>query len=156
MTPRHLLGVVHLIRGETDEFWKAEENATRTLVVLGAGALTVSTGGLAAPVLAGVVAGLAYDGITTGKSTCTIFDRRFYNALSSLGIESLRHRKFEPQGYIAAGTEVGKDWRGGIFDVVTLAAGDGWVSSEGGATRTTKVYLLILHVCKRSHRWLLL
>ena len=71
ITPLHLSGVVHLVRGETDEFWKAEENATRTLVVLGAGALTVSTGGLAAPVLAGVVAGLAYDGITTGKSTCT-------------------------------------------------------------------------------------
>lgn len=61
-----MTGIVHLVKGEKDEFWKAEEGATRTLVILGAGALTVSTGGAAAPILAGVAAGLAYDGITTG------------------------------------------------------------------------------------------
>ena len=54
------------MRGEKDEFWQAEEQATRTLVVIGAGALTVSTGGASAPIMAGVVAGLAYDGVITG------------------------------------------------------------------------------------------
>lgn len=61
-------GIVHFVRGERDQFWQSEEQATRTLVVIGAGALTVSTGGAAAPVLAGVVAGLAYDGVITGMS----------------------------------------------------------------------------------------
>ncbi|KAM3499033.1 hypothetical protein MY11210_009639 [Beauveria gryllotalpidicola] len=118
----HIKGLIHLVRGENDEFWQAEEQATRTLVVIGAGALTVSTGGAAAPIMAGVVSGLVYDGIITG-------------------LESARHGRFQPQGYIATGSEVaGGDWRGGIFDTVALGVGDGWVGSEGGSGRTTKVY----------------
>ncbi|KAI1799620.1 hypothetical protein F4811DRAFT_565422 [Daldinia bambusicola] len=118
----HIKGLVHLVRGEKDEFWQSEEQATRTLVVMGAGALTVSTGGAAAPIMAGVVAGLAYDGVITG-------------------IESARHGHFQPQGYIATGSEAASgDWRGGIFDTVALGVGDGWVGSEGGSARTTKVY----------------
>ncbi|KAJ5740849.1 hypothetical protein N7493_000721 [Penicillium malachiteum] len=105
----HVKGVVHPIRGETDEFWQAEEQTTRTLVFMGAGALTVSTGGAAAPILAAVVAGLAYDGVITG-------------------VESARHGSFQPQGYIATGSEVASgDWRGGVFDTVALGVGDGLV-----------------------------
>ncbi|KAM6489438.1 Fungal fruit body lectin domain containing protein [Amanita muscaria] len=130
----HIKGIVHLIRGEKDEFWQAEEAATRTLVVLGAGALTVSTGGAAAPILAGVVAGLAYDGAVTG-------------------IESLRHEKFQPQGYIATGAETAKDWRGGLFDIVALGVGDGWLGSDGKLGRTTKVYRVEGESYARTGKW---
>ncbi|KAJ8127584.1 hypothetical protein O1611_g6052 [Lasiodiplodia mahajangana] len=59
----------------------------------------------------------------------------------NIGVESARHGRFQPQGYIATGSEVaGGDWRGGIFDTVALGVGDGWVGSEGGPGRTTKVY----------------
>ena len=57
--------------GDTEAAIRSEEAATRTLVVMGAGALTVATGGAGAPILAGalaaVAAGAVYDGITTGK-----------------------------------------------------------------------------------------
>ncbi|TFK97722.1 hypothetical protein BDV98DRAFT_607412 [Pterulicium gracile] len=117
----HIKGLVHLVRGEKDKFWESKEQATRTLVVLGAGALGVSTGGTAAPILAGVVAGLAYDGVITG-------------------VESARYGSFQPQGYVATGSDLAGDWRGGIFDTIALGVGDGWVGSEGGSARTTKVY----------------
>ncbi|KDR70002.1 hypothetical protein GALMADRAFT_900591 [Galerina marginata CBS 339.88] len=116
----HVKGVVHLIKGDTDKFWESEEAATRTLVILGAGALTVSTGGAAAPILAGVVAGLVYDAATTG-------------------IESARHGKFDPQGYIDAGAEIKDDWRAGVFDLVAIGAMDGFLG-KGKTGRATKVY----------------
>lgn len=57
--------------GDTEAAVQSEEAATRSLVVLGAGALTVATGGAGAPILAGVVAGVGagflYDATTTGK-----------------------------------------------------------------------------------------
>lgn len=64
----------------------------------------------------------------------------------NIGVESARHGRFQPQGYIATGSEVaGGDWRGGIFDTVALGVGDGWVGSEGGSVRTTKVRLSLHH-----------
>lgn len=53
--------------GDTEAAIHSEESASRTLVVLGAAALTGATGGAAAPVLAGVVGGILADGILTGK-----------------------------------------------------------------------------------------
>lgn len=69
-----------------------------------------------------------------------------------VGVESARHKSFQPQGYIAAGSEVAGDWRGGIFDAVALGVGDGWVGSQGGSARTTKVrvslpFTLIMSSC---------
>ncbi|KAK8094871.1 hypothetical protein PG997_001556 [Apiospora hydei] len=59
----------------------------------------------------------------------------------TIGVESARHGRFQPHGYIATGSEAAAgDWRGGIFDSVALGVGDGWVGSEGGSGRTTKVY----------------
>ncbi|KAJ6545267.1 hypothetical protein B0H19DRAFT_1221674 [Mycena capillaripes] len=93
----NVLGVIHLAMGDTEGFWKSEEAATRTLLVMGAGALTVGTGGAAAPVLAGVVAGIAADAAITG-------------------IESARHEKYDLQGYLAAfdivSLGVGDGWIG--------------------------------------------
>ncbi len=63
------IGIVHLAKGDSEGFWRSEEAATRTLVVLTAGALTVGTGGAGAPILAGVVAGLGYDAVVTGELT---------------------------------------------------------------------------------------
>jgi len=60
------LGVVHLALGDHEAFLHSEEAATRTTVVIGAAALTGASGGMAAPILAGVVAGVASDGILTG------------------------------------------------------------------------------------------
>ena len=60
--------VSNCIYGERDKEAgiHAEEMATRTLVVLGATALMAGSGGAAAPILAGVVAGVAADGALTG------------------------------------------------------------------------------------------
>jgi len=53
--------------GDTEAGIRAEEGATRTLAVLGAGALVAASGGTAAPIVAGVVAGIAADGVLTGE-----------------------------------------------------------------------------------------
>ncbi|KAF7358416.1 DUF3421 domain protein [Mycena venus] len=120
----NVLGVIHLAMGDTDGFWKSEEAATRTLLVMGAGALTVGTGGAAAPILAGVVAGIAADAAITG-------------------IESARHEKYDPQGYLGAISEFNSDWRSAAFDIVSLGVGDGWIGSDGAVmkapAKTTKV-----------------
>ncbi|KAH0833822.1 hypothetical protein J3R83DRAFT_10985 [Lanmaoa asiatica] len=119
------LGLVHLALGQTEEFVHSEEAATGTLVVVGAGALTVGTGGAAAPILAGVAAGIVADAAITG-------------------IESARHQKYEPQGYLGAVSEFKSDWRGGVFDITALAVGDAVIGSEGAVTKakykTTTVF----------------
>lgn len=61
-----LSGLIHLALGDTEAAAHSEEAATRTLAVLGAGALTAGTGGIAAPILAGVATGLVADAAITG------------------------------------------------------------------------------------------
>ncbi|KAI6143787.1 hypothetical protein BKA82DRAFT_4183183 [Pisolithus tinctorius] len=121
----HVKGLVHLALGDTEAFVHSEEAATRTLAVIGAGALTVGTGGAAAPILAGVAAGIAADAAITG-------------------IESARHQRYDPQGYLGAVSEFNSDWRGGVFDVAALAVGDAVLGSEGSITKanykTTTVF----------------
>ncbi|KIL61767.1 hypothetical protein M378DRAFT_821117 [Amanita muscaria Koide BX008] len=117
--------------GDTEAAIRSEEAATRTLVVMGAGALTVATGGAGAPILAGalaaVAAGAVYDGITTG-------------------IESARHHTYDPQGVFGAGTELveeiheGKDIRDGVFDTVSIVVGDALMGRTEGLGMTTKVF----------------
>ncbi|KAJ5116800.1 hypothetical protein N7456_001148 [Penicillium angulare] len=114
----HIKGVVHFAMGDTEAGIRAEEGATRTLAVVAAGALVAASGGTAAPILAGVVAGLAADGVLTG-------------------IESARHGgKFDPQGMISVGSNVVKDIQrgenpsGDIFDGIAIVAGDGLVGSS--------------------------
>ncbi|KAJ7190438.1 hypothetical protein GGX14DRAFT_407973 [Mycena pura] len=118
------IGLIHLAMHDEEGFWRAEEAATRTMIVMGAGALAVGTGGVASPILAGVVAGIAADVAITG-------------------VESHRHHKFDPQGYIAAFREFKTDWRSAAFDVTALVVGDGWIGKEGGIekhpTNTTRV-----------------
>lgn len=119
--------------GETEEAVHAEEAATRTLAVIGAGALTVGTGGAAAPILAGVVAGIAADAAITGMRT----SHRDTTALTSIssGIESARHQKYTPQGYLGAVSEIGSDWRGGVFDITALAVGDAIIGADGSVAK---------------------
>ncbi|KAJ8482067.1 hypothetical protein ONZ45_g15082 [Pleurotus djamor] len=128
----HIKGIVHFAMGDTEEGIKAEEAATRTLAVIGAGALAGATGGAALPVLAAVVAGVAADGVLTG-------------------IESARHHKYDPQGMIGVGTNVVRDFSqkkegelgGDIFDGVVIAAGDGLIGKGGVKVRpgeTTRVF----------------
>ncbi|KAI1645145.1 uncharacterized protein F4817DRAFT_367011 [Daldinia loculata] len=130
----HIKGVVHLAMGDTEAAIHSEESASRTLVVLGAAALTGATGGAAAPVLAGVVGGILADGILTG-------------------IESSRTGHYDPQGIIDISTNVVRDVQKGnteglgsdIFDGVVLAAGDGMVgaSSMKGTVKpgkTTRIF----------------
>ncbi|KAI6097468.1 hypothetical protein F5141DRAFT_460127 [Pisolithus sp. B1] len=121
----HVKGLVHLALGDTEAFVHSEEAATRTLAVIGAGALTAGTGGIAAPILAGVATGILADTAITG-------------------IESARHHKYEPQGYLGAVSEFKSDWRGGVFDVAALAVGDAVLGSEGSVTKakykTTTVF----------------
>ncbi|KAK0447554.1 hypothetical protein EV421DRAFT_1786727 [Armillaria borealis] len=121
----HLKGLVHLALGDTEAFAHSEEAATRTLAVIGAGALTAGTGGAAAPILAGVVAGVVADVAITG-------------------IESVRHQQYEPQGYLGAVSELQSDWRGGLFDIIALGVGDAVLGADGSVTKTkfktTKVF----------------
>ncbi|EJD48258.1 hypothetical protein AURDEDRAFT_113089 [Auricularia subglabra TFB-10046 SS5] len=121
----HVKGLVHLALGDTEAFARSEEAATRTLAVLGAGALVAGTGGAAAPILAGVAAGVVADAAITG-------------------IESARHQKYDPQGYLGAISELSSDWRGGVFDVVALGVGDAVLGADGSVSKmkykTTKVY----------------
>ncbi|KAK4194490.1 hypothetical protein QBC40DRAFT_319439 [Triangularia verruculosa] len=130
----HIKGLVHFATGDTEGGIHAEEVASRTLVVMGAAALTGMTGGLAAPILGGVIGGVLADGILTG-------------------IETQRKGKYDPQGGIDIGTNVVRDIQKGdmehlgtdIFDGVVLAAGDGMVGSstvKGPAKvgKTTKVF----------------
>ncbi|KAG7099851.1 hypothetical protein E1B28_001658 [Marasmius oreades] len=112
----HVKGLIHLALGETEEFVHSEEAATRTLAVLGAGALIAGTGGAAAPILAGVAAGVVADAAITG-------------------IESVRHQKYDPQGYLGAVSEIGSDWRGGVFDIVALGVGDAVLGADGSVTK---------------------
>ncbi|KAJ6261668.1 Delta(24)-sterol C-methyltransferase [Drechslerella dactyloides] len=114
----HIKGFVHLALGDKEGFIHSEEAASRTSVVLAAAALTGASGGLAAPVLAGVVAGVAADGIFTG-------------------IESARHGKYDPQGLVGVGTNVvkgiekGEKINGDIFDGIAIVASDGVMGSSG-------------------------
>jgi len=121
----HVKGLVHFAIGDTEAGAHSLEAATRTLAVVGAGALTAGTGGAAAPILAGVVAGIAADAAITG-------------------VESWRHHNYEPQGYLGAISEFKEDWRGGIFDVVALGTGDALLGVDGSVTKTnyktTKVF----------------
>ncbi|PBK94158.1 hypothetical protein ARMGADRAFT_1101061 [Armillaria gallica] len=121
----HVKGLVHLALCDTEAAIHSEEAATRTLAVIGAGALTAGTGGAATPILAGVVAGVVADAAITG-------------------IESVRHQKYEPQGYLGAVSELQSDWRGGLFDIVALGMGDAVLGADGSVTKTefktTKVF----------------
>jgi hypothetical protein len=107
-------------------------------LVVSVGVLTAGTGGAAAPLLAGVATGFVYDAATTGMhSSCKQNTPANSHMISA--IEFVRHHKFDPQGYLAAGTEVTQDWRSGLFDTAVLAVGDRWAYKTGVKTRTTKV-----------------
>lgn len=129
-----ILGLVHLALGQTEEAIHSEEAATRTLAVIGAGALTVGTGGAAAPILAGVAAGIVADAAITGMRNVTSGRAALTSILS--GIESVRHHKYDPQGYLGAISEIGHDWRGGVFDVAALAVGDAIIGADGSVWKT--------------------
>ncbi|KAK6516011.1 hypothetical protein TWF281_004601 [Arthrobotrys megalospora] len=124
----HIKGVVHFAMGDTEAGIRAEEGATRTLAVLGAGALVAASGGTAAPILAGVVAGMAADARACADVTlCCVYS----------GIESARHGgKYDPQGMVAVGTNVVRDIQrgehpsGDIFDGIAIAVGDGMIGSS--------------------------
>ncbi len=51
------------------------------------------------------------------------------------GVESARHGKFDPQGYVSAVSEVSQDWRGGAFDIVAIGAMDGFLNKGKGTTK---------------------
>lgn len=128
-------GVVHLALGDTEAAARSEEAATRTFVVLAAGALTAGTGGAAAPILAGVVAGVSVDAALTGSSI-------FYASLmmrddNESGVESYRRQKYDPQAYLGALSELSSDWRGGAFDIVALGVGDAAIGQDGASRKTS-------------------
>ncbi len=52
------------------------------------------------------------------------------------GIESVRHQRYEPQGYLGAVFELQSDWRGGLFDIVALGMGDAVLGADGSVTKT--------------------
>ncbi|KAM4060145.1 hypothetical protein HRG_002248 [Hirsutella rhossiliensis] len=128
----NIKGLVHFAVGDYEGGLHAEEAATRSLVVMTAAAAVAGTGGAAAPIFAGVVAGIASDGIITG-------------------IESGVHHKYDPQGMISVGTNIVNDVRtgeeyklgGDFFDGIVIAASDGILGSatvKGTPVKTTKIY----------------
>ncbi|KAH0833825.1 hypothetical protein J3R83DRAFT_10989 [Lanmaoa asiatica] len=83
----HAKGLVHLALGQREEFVHSEEAATRSLVVVGAGALTAGVGGVAAPILAGVAAGVAADAAITGTRRVIVIrnlEKKSYSLLCHL------------------------------------------------------------------------
>ena len=55
--------------------------------------------------------------------------------LTRLGVESARHHEYTPQGYLAAVDEIGSNWRGGAFDIVSLAVSDGIAGNANDFSR---------------------
>ncbi|KYK58816.1 hypothetical protein DCS_05834 [Drechmeria coniospora] len=107
----HVKGIVHFIMGDVEAAIHSEEAASRTLVVLSAAALTAGTGGLAAPVLAGVVGGLAADTVVTDNV-----------------ISKLNQSHYEQLG-------------GDLFDGIVLGAMDRYVGRKSVAkSQTTRIY----------------
>ncbi|ODA76064.1 hypothetical protein RJ55_08347 [Drechmeria coniospora] len=129
----HIKGVVHFVLGDNEGGVRAEEMATRTVVVLSAAALTIGTDGLAAPILAGVLGGIAADGAITI-------------------IESKIHGHPHPHGFVAAAQNVVWAFNqsnydhlaGDLFDVVTISVMDGFVGLKsvphGAKSRQTVVH----------------
>ncbi|KAG8985840.1 hypothetical protein FRB90_004410, partial [Tulasnella sp. 427] len=52
-------------------------------------------------------------------------------------IETLRHEKYTPQGYLEAISEIGDDWRGGLFDIFALGVGDALLSTDGNFEKSS-------------------
>ncbi|TFK45348.1 hypothetical protein OE88DRAFT_1223907 [Heliocybe sulcata] len=138
----HMKGIVHLAMGNTEAAVHSEEAATRTTVVLAAAALTASTGGASAPIVAGVMAGVAADAITTE-------------------IETLRHGELSPQGVLGVireGVQGQQSPQGAMFDILSITVGDALMgrAARNGAFRsdrtTTKVYRVEGQSLWKTHR----
>ncbi|KAH9924923.1 uncharacterized protein B0H18DRAFT_1010797 [Fomitopsis serialis] len=123
----HVKGVVHLALGDTETISRSEDAPTRTLMVLGSGALTAGTGDVAVPILGGVATGNIAD-----------------SNIAITGSIDARHQIYNPQGDLGAVSEHASDWRGGVFDIVALGVGDVVLSVNGAlakaTSRTTKVF----------------
>ncbi len=107
----------------------------------------MGTGGAAAPILAGVVAGVGYDAVTTGIYFPASAPVSHFNHFTS-GIESARHGKYDPQGYVSAASEISQDWRSGSFDIVAIGAMDGYLNKGRG---TTKVCSSLTYIYSPEH-----
>ncbi|KAH9828826.1 uncharacterized protein C8Q71DRAFT_891818 [Rhodofomes roseus] len=119
-------GITHLALGDTDSCVRSEQATTRTLLVLGSGALTMPGNSTAVPILGGVTGINADEAFTGAEPECT--------------------QKYNPQGYFNMINEFTSDWRGGVFDVVAIAVGDTVFGTNGSVAKATHKTMKIFRI----------
>ncbi|TFY51751.1 hypothetical protein EVJ58_g10401 [Rhodofomes roseus] len=118
--------ITHLALGDTDSCARSEQATTRTLLVLGSGALTMPGNSTAVPILGGVTGINADEAFTGAEPECT--------------------QKYNPQGYFNMINEFTSDWRGGVFDVVAIAVGDTVFGTNGSVAKATHKTMKIFRI----------
>ena len=113
----HVKGVIHYAAGDKEGGDQAMKSASRTVGVVGGGAVGLLVGGPVGAITGGVVGGAAMDGITTG-------------------VDSAVHGEYRPAGNVALVTNLVEDKSssksGDIFDLVAGVAMDGMAGRAGG------------------------
>ena len=111
----HVKGGIHYICGDKEGGDRVMKAASRTVGVIGGGALGGLTGGPVGAVLGGIAGGATMDTLTTG-------------------VDSAVNNEYRPSGHIATATKIykGEARSGEIFDAVVTVAFDGIAGHSAG------------------------
>ena len=111
----HVKGGIHYICGDKEGGDRVMKAASRTVGVIGGGALGGLTGGPAGAVLRGLAGGATMDSIITG-------------------VDSAVHKEYRPSGHIATVTKIykGEATSGDIFDAAVTIVVDGMTGYYAG------------------------